>query len=858
MNSARWELLTEIYSQAREAPIHERGALLDRLCSSAPEIRSEVEALLALKTSANMFNHPPIRLLQDGDLFDFLGESFGAYRVVREIGRGGMGVVYLAARADDEFERFVALKVIRPDLAQRDREQTFRTEIQALANLTHPGIAKLLDAGRTEDGRLYFLMEFVEGIPITEFCRAHSLPLSERLRLFLKVCAAVQHAHSRLVIHCDLKPANLLVQPDGDVRIVDFGIARLLSRGVDEQVNEQSPAPDNTSFFTHFYSSPEQRLGFPLGTATDVYSLGVVFSEVLHDGQPNSLEGTELPKDLCAIIARAQNPDPSDRYMSVAEFAQDVINFLDYRPVGANDSSLLHKFALLLRRHRIEALALLIIATVGITTLTTVLLQKQETEVERDKFEQISRLLVDLFEIADPSETRGRSVTSLEVLREGTKRLQSSLANQPEVQAALLARVGQIYLQLGLLDEADQAYQQSYTLMSNVLGKRHLDTINSLNCLGEVALSRGDYKVAEDRFREALVLREELLPHGHPWVVESANNLAWTLNVLERREEATSVLLQATDGNPEEVTNEPAVFNTFGQIYLDSGDPARAEHYFRLALSLRRQKLGTDHPRYARGLKNLASSLQAQGRSTEALKLFEQALELQRRLFGAESGEVAGSLGEVGSLYADLRDYQRAAPFLQEAASLRVRQSPEHSETAVALGNYAKALRKLGRTEESLAMHKKAFEIFLASLGATHSYVAYTRINIAEVHLDRGELVEAARELEAALQVLPFGGSDRNTGTLFRSLARLRDLQGQLPEAIELSQKAVSELSRFLPPEHFRRAEAECQLGLYLYRSGRLKEAAEILSSAIPRVSATGIPSSLLDEAAQVLKAAGK
>src|SRR5688500_3990721 len=422
-----------------------------------------------------------------------LERRIGPYRILRELGQGGMGVVYLAARADEQFRKRVALKVIRSGGASEEVVRHFKRERQILAGLDHPNIARLLDGGTTDDGLPYFVMEYIEGEPLLEYCDSRKLPVAERLKLFQAICSAVQYAHRNLVVHRDIKPGDILVAEDGSPKLLDFGIAKLLNP---ELAGEALIA--TAMSMTPTYASPEQARGERITTATDVYSLGVVLYELLTGHLPyrllsrqpleilkaiseqepekasTAIERAEnklqrrLRGDLDNILMLALRKEPPRRYASVEAFSDDIRRYLEGLPVKARQPTAAYRTGKFLRRHvaGVAASAVFVGLLIGFAAAMAVQsarvtrerdLAEQEraaAQQERETAQRVSAFLVDLFRVSDPSRSRGETITAREVLDRGTTKIATELKDEPEVRATLMSTMGTVYSNLGLYDKA--------------------------------------------------------------------------------------------------------------------------------------------------------------------------------------------------------------------------------------------------------------------------------------------------------------------------------------------------------------------------------------------------------------------
>src|SRR5215472_76642 len=484
MEPERWRQVEEVFHAALECDPGQRSAYLDSSCGGDALLREEVESLLASYrnnqfTEAAAFSDG-VRLLESTQSLS--GRRIGPYRVIREIGEGGMGAVYLAARADDFFQKQVAIKVIPRGLDTQSIIQRFQAERQILASLEHPNITRLLDGGATEDGLQYLVMEFVKGQPIDKYCEEHKLSILERLRLFQSVCAAVHYAHQNLIIHRDIKAANVLVTEEGVPMLLDFGIAKLLARDAGGESTMTA-----MRWMTPEYASPEQVRGKPVTTATDVYSLGVLLYELLARRRPYQLtdkpasevdriiceEEPEKPSavnpdkiralrgDLDNIVLMAMRKEPQSRYGSVEQFSGDIRRHLDGLPVAARRDTAGYRAAKFIVRHKagVAAAALLVVTlAAGIVATTR---QARLARIETVKAQRIKAFLQDMLSFSSsayvsPNSNKNPDVKMSEVLEQAAKRAEIELADQPEVLVEVQRTIGEVYLSQGRYDQAER------------------------------------------------------------------------------------------------------------------------------------------------------------------------------------------------------------------------------------------------------------------------------------------------------------------------------------------------------------------------------------------------------------------
>ena len=547
----RWQQAQAVFLQAAGLPDADREAFVRTACRDDGTLRRAVSRLVAADRQSGSFLEEVIAggasLLGSVEDGADLGRTIGSYRLIRQIGRGGMGVVYLAERADQAFDKQVALKLIAPGLPDADRRRRFHAERQILAHLEHPAIARLLDGGTADDDRPYLILEYIEGEPIDRHCRSQGLDLRARLGLFLTVCDAVDHAHQNLIVHRDLKPENILVTADGAVKLLDFGIAKLLAA---------EPSPGGTAataagMMTPQYASPEQVRGEPVTTASDVYALGLVLYRLLTDSRPYDLTGTapaelarlvceidpappsqavrqrqdgpgpvaagRLAGDLDAIVMKALRKEREARYSSVALLAADVESFLGERPVSARRGTAVYRLRKFAVRHRAGVAASILVALLAIGFTVRVV-------AERNRAEQAVALLGDLIAFSEPAGTARRHRTAEQQRFDARiDTLLESLRGRERLRGKLLAAIGRLYHVLGL-DEAARPRLEQALALRRAFGD-DLALASSLDSLGELLRDAGAFEEAETLLRDALAMRQRLVGEDDLDTAESLDNL---------------------------------------------------------------------------------------------------------------------------------------------------------------------------------------------------------------------------------------------------------------------------------------------------------------------------------------------
>ncbi len=802
MDAERWERIQTLFHEALDVPAARRRAFLEAECDD-PGLVGDVLALLEEDARGDS--------LLDRDLAYVAGEvldgsvpplrSIGPYRVLSVIGQGGMGVVYLAER--DDLGRRVAIKVLRDAALSPVRRGRFAREEQTLAGLNHPSIARLYDADVLSDGTPYFVMEYVEGVPLTAYCETHRCTIPERLRLFREVCEAVQYAHRQAVIHRDLKPSNILVTEEGPVgarraspKLLDFGIVKQLE-ALDTPADQTQTG---LQLMTPGYAAPEQLRRKPVGVYTDVYALGVILYELLTGQLPSDLSGltpgqaeaqilkhepeepsvkvqeadegslgpadsSSLSKqawaDLDVLCLTAMRKDPQRRYPTVEALMRDLDHYLKGEPLEAQPDSLRYRTGKFLRRNRqpVAAAALVIVVIMGLVAFYTWRLaeQRNRARAEAEKAEEVSEYLISLFEANDPFAAGTDSLNVRTLLRRGTERAEA-LAGQPAVQAQIFDVLGQIHTQLSQYDRADALLRKALALRRRT-GDDPLDVAETLVNLGVLFNGVGEYDSAEVYMREALALYEEHLPPGHPALAATLNKMGVILNRQGNYEEA-EVLYRLALSIQRDVYETPHkdlnfTLNNLAVNQFDQGNYAAAGYYFRRSLAMSRIIFGPNHPQTAVDLANLGVLLDTRGNYAAADSMLTEALRIKRLHLGNDHYETAFTLTQLGGMLRRKGDYDRAEAYLREALAIEERVlGPGHRNTAVTLNHLALTLQEQGDYVAAEPLLRRAVAIFGESVGEQHPYTAITRCHLAHLFHLKGKDAEAERLFRECLSVL--------------------------------------------------------------------------------------------------------
>jgi eukaryotic-like serine/threonine-protein kinase len=764
MSPERWRRVEALFDAALALPAQAREAFLEELLRSDPELGQEVRSLLGHADNSSRLEAVLGSVADDlvgASEGGAVGRRVGPYALLTRLGEGGMGSVWLAERVDHEFEHRVAIKLVRGGPGAESLAERFRAERQILARLVHPNIARLLDGGTTDDGAPYLVMEHVEGRPLTLHCRGHGLTLAQRVELFRTVCLAVEHAHRNLVLHQDLKPSNILVDSSGVPKLLDFGIASLLGAAPGPGADARA-SPPALRRLTPDYASPEQERGESLTTASDVYSLGVLLHELVLDERPSGREplGPSLDPDLRGILARALAAEPTDRYGSAEQLALDLRRFLEGRPVEARPATFGYRATKFVGRHRwpvaasLLTFAALLALTVGLalqnarTAREMLRAQRAETQAER-----VASFLQELFRVADPSESRGSTVTARELLDRGAAQLEAELGSEPEVRARLLRTVGGVYRALGLRERSLELLQRALRLQQETSGSA-LEAAGLENEIGDGLRELSRFQEAEPYLRRSLATRSARLPTDHLNLADSLNNLGLLLQAVGRPSEAEPLLERALEVRRHQLGEQHALvalsLSNLALLRREQDRPQEAEAGLLAALAIRRQVLPPGHPQLASSLHTLASLLAGGGRLAEAEAFNREAHELRRRTLGVEHPMTLLTLNNLASVLQDqgkLIEAERA--YREILQHQRVAQPRDHLDVAVALNNLASLLLDLGRLAQaeplfaaSLAMRQRLFP-------PGHPAVARAQINLGRAHCLAGRCEAGLALIEA-------------------------------------------------------------------------------------------------------------
>lgn len=800
--AGRWARIEEICFGAMERTPADRSAYLDLHCAGDDALRAEIEALLqAADTRPDFLSRPVLSIPADAGVTEGapdadLPERVGPYRIIRPLGEGGMGHVYLAVREGEGFSKTVALKVVRRGLDTNRVLTRFREERRILAGLAHPNIAALLDGGATEDGRPYLVMEYVEGEPVDRYCDRRGLSVRDRLRLVTTVCAAVHYAHKNLVVHRDIKPPNILVTDEGIPKLLDFGIGKVLA-GSDA---DEGLTALEERVMTPEYAAPEQRSGGTITTATDVYALGVLLYRLLTGRLPWEGAGTSTGRDriptdraeprrpskvsaeadqateagrtavagrispeLDAVVLKALRSEPEERYPGPLALADDLERFLNGRPVAARPPSLLYLSRKFISRHRVAVAASIAVVAGGLSMTAYTWIQSQRVAAERDKALEVRGFLLETFGAAGPDRETGDPVTARALLDGQAATVVDAYAEDPALRAEMMMVLADGYERLGLVEEAES-------------------------------------------WASRVVADHELLPDAEHAAAQ--NLLAWILHQQGRSSEAEALLVEAVARARAASGAERVLaraLNDLGVVLEAVGEYDRAGAAHEEALAMRVALFGETHRSVAISASNLAAVHYRRGDLEQAVREGQRALEIIERSLGpdhqrtiiAQSNLAVFKLvqGDLSGAEADYRD------LLERQARIQGR---EHPVTVRVMMSLASVLRQAEKWSEAEGFLREALRITNERPEANPVDVGYTMATLGDILSERGAHREAVEMLERSLelQVGALGLEHVAVAQSQNYLSRAFERVDSLEVAVRWQERAVATLGASLGPDH--------------------------------------------------------
>lgn len=834
MDQRRWQQIERVFAEVAERPGAEQTAVLERACGGDAALARQVQQLLDDRRAserylASLAVRSGIPLVDADELLHCAGRRIGAYRLVRVLGRGGMGVVYLAERADAQFDKRVALKLLPLGLVSAPAVERFHRERQILASLEHPNIARLLDGGITEEGTPYYVMEYVKGVPLDAYCRDNKLSLDRRLHLFTKVCEAVGAAHRQLVVHRDLKPSNVLVTDDGEPKLMDFGVAKLL----DGEGNAQQTVTSlDRRPLTPAYAAPEMLLGEPVTTACDVYSLGVMLFELLtggrpfpvrerdadaprHPGRPPPLPSRatihgaawarQLRGDLDNIVCTCLRPDPGARHETVEALKRDLERHRAHLPVSARPDSRLYRLALFTRRHRAgvafaASFLVLVLSGLASTTYYAVQANREASEAnrQRDRAQAVSEFLTGIFSAADPTEHLGREPSAGELLDRGARAIGQDNSLDETTRAGLTHLIGSLYLELADYQSAERLLESALTQYQVLLSQHAPEMGAVLLDLARQAYHGGELTAARERAERALQI------------------------------------YRSRPGNDAAIAN---ALHLKGIILQETGEYDGAQEALNRALVIRRQLFGEQHESVARTLNRLGYVMEKQDELDAAEAYYEKALAICRLVLPDNDPFTASVMNDLGRLYSYRHRFEESLDMHRRVLAInRSVYGGRHPQTAISLHNIGYALHGLGRLDEAADWVGRALDIYRERLGEEHWLTVRGESVLAEILTDMGEYEKAEELLSHALAAARKIHGPHHRAVVFVELVAgyhaLR--QGRYAEAEAAIRQAAATAAACCASMKRLQTTVQARLAVSLAGQGRIEEARTLFDKACP------------------------
>jgi eukaryotic-like serine/threonine-protein kinase len=818
----RWAEADALFSAALDLQPAQRQQFVARETAADPGLRAAVLALLAAADTADSFlaeggavlpGHLIPELIEELEVRQgsLVGKRIGRYRLIREVGRGGTGTVFLAERDDGAFQQRVAIKLLRRGVDTDDVLARFRAERQILASLSHPSIARLLDGGATPDGRPYLVMELVEGQPITRYCDERRLSIEQRLALFETVADAVQHAHRKLIVHRDLKPSNILVTPDGSPKLLDFGIAKLLG-----PVDADTDAPTRTGIrpMTPAYASPEQVRGETITTSSDVYQLGLLLYELLTGQRPagrrsgsspdveRALERNDLVQpsaaaarptaprglggprslrrrlrgDLDTIVLKALHADPERRYESVADLTGDIRRHLTGHPVRARPDARAYRARRFLARRRGPVAAGLLFVMLAGAYGIQLRRERDTAMVERARAEQVSAFLIDMFKSADLGRAdRADTLTARTLLERGARRIQESLHDQPEVRAHLLTVIGRAHNHLDGSGESFDLLEEALRLRTGLYGPLDDRTAETLEALATARARAFHHTAADSLFRQAVELRRDQSPIDTIRLAGATRRLAESKRNLGQLDSAEIYIREALEllesagilDGPDHLR----VLHSLALILRSLGELDAAEETYRGVLAAQRSAGPDERRGSAATANNLAYLLVLRGAYAEAELLYREAMGLARETYGDGHTRTRDAMGNLGALMRRQARWAEAAELAGEGLVLDLDiWGPDSWQAAQSIGRLGRIQLEAGDGAAAEPYFRDSLRIYAAALGPDHSWTGGSRLRLAAAFTAQRRYAEAEVELLDALARTESVEGDENTAPLRRGL----------------------------------------------------------------------------------------
>ncbi|NGP88231.1 serine/threonine-protein kinase [Fodinibius halophilus] len=895
MKQHQWKKVNKIVDTALDLDKKERATYIEERCKDDKELKQQVTQLLASieKSGTENFLGTPETYLSDiaGELSpgdapmasSMIGQQVGNYSLHELIGHGGMGSVFKGERADEAYKKEVAVKILRRGMDTPSNIARFKRERNILANLDHSNIARLLDGGLTEEGLPYLVMEYVDGTPLLEYCNKHQLSVEKRLALFEQVCFAVQHAHQNAIIHRDLKPSNILVNTQGDVKVLDFGIAKLIEPD-DEGASFQTRT--GARMLTLGYAAPEQLASQTITTATDSYVLGILLYELLAGVHPFEMDEKSfveieeqireqrpyspsqrfsdlstnnqqqiaekrktspatlvktLKGDLDAIVMKALRKEPNSRYSSAEQLLEDLNRQKTNLPIIAREDTFRYNASKFIKRHKtgLSVAAGFVLLLIGFTAFYTwqIAQERNKAQLEARKSQEVSTFLTDMFRASDPTFNPKDTVTAATFLKRGQERVEQ-LDGQPEVQAELLRVIGRAHIHIGNYDKAKKPLYRSLSIRKRIFQNPHSEIASSLREAGYLQRKIGNFAEAESLSREALDIQLATLGPDHKNTVKTQSQLAFVLSRQGKYKAADSLYAETLPKQRKLLsTYHPNIGTTLSDWALtlrQLGKFQKADTLKQQALEVWEQNYGRIHPQILQGLNDLAVVKEKMGNFAAADSLYQEALEINDKLYDKATPSTAQLLNNIGTTNIKAGRYEDAEPYLKKALDMRKELlRPNHPSMAESYINLGRLYVDQNKFAKAQPLIQKALKIDTEQHGKNHPYVAGDLRNLGFIAKQRGQYELAERHFKRSLEIMKktLSSDHPSVAVSLASLGKVYLLQGNHEKAKPLLQEALEIRQKKFDQGDVRIAQSQVPLGATFIKSNNYEEAEKLLKA---------------------------
>ncbi len=846
MNQKRWQKIKQVFNEVLDLESGKREAYLKESLKHDPSMLREVLDLLkayeksgALDATLDSFK---TNALSNWSNKILKGKQIGAYRIIEEVGYGGMGTVYLAERADGAFKQWVALKLLRTGFTSSEQQRRFRNERQILATLSHDHIARLYDGGITQDGQPYIVMEYVKGEPLDKYCQSCRLNIQQRLKLFMHVCSAVQYAHRKLIVHRDLKPDNILVTKEGKVKLLDFGIAKVLaSKNTDIFDENLSQTQTGLLPLTPTYASPEQVRGEAITISSDIYQLGLILYELITGFRPYDVTGKtpsqieniicekepdrpstalthsrnlplkkapnplqlsnqpehknlrqlrrKLRGDLDAIVMQSIRKEPERRYESSQQLASDIKQYLEGRPVSAHPDSWAYRSKKFIRRHRPGVAAAVLVLFLIVTYAVTITQNAKKTQAalheakrEKEKSDQVVDFMMSMFKANEPQQTMGGTITAREILQRGVEQA-DALSGQPEVQAKMYKVVGLVYQQLGEYQLSHSLLKQAHEVKNAIYDEHHLELAKSHFRLASILHDLGKYPQAHEQYKISADLFSQNPEHISAEHATSLHMLALTRHhdiAIDGIYEALEIRLDILGPKHPDIAQS---YQTLGNIFLQQKDSIRAKKYFKKALTIIQAQGQPKTLQSANILQSIGIGYRILKQYEKAEKLVGGALDIYNLLYDKAHTNIAISIKSLADVHRDKTEFSTANQLYEKSMKvLSEAVGKEHPLRRPVLQSWANMHSDMGNHDLAEPMLREVLMLLESVLHEDHPRIAHARKHLGTCLMALTQYDEAEKLLLQSLETYSKNSGDHNYKAQENTLESLVNLYTKIEQ----------------------------------------------------------------------------